>query len=81
LVAFADAGAAWCERQVTDSPVCGGPVEPREWIAGAGGEVIFDAALHYDLLYRFRLGFARPVRGAAPDARGATVYFTLGNTF
>ena len=81
LLAFADAGAAWCERQVTDSRLCGGPVVPRRWVASAGGELIFDAAVHYDVLYRFRLGFARPVRGAEASTRNGTFYFTLGNTF
>lgn len=81
LVAFADAGAAWCPQQVTDSPVCDGPVVARSWIASAGGELVFDAAVHYDVLYRFRLGFARPARGADAAARGGTFYFTLGNTF
>lgn len=81
LVGFADAGAAWCEAAVTGSPVCGAPVAPRSWIASAGGELTLDAALQYDVLYRFRLGFARPVRGADPATRATTFYFTLGNTF
>jgi hypothetical protein len=46
-----------------------------------GGELIFDTALQYDVLYRMRLGFAAPVQGAERALRSATVYFTFGSTF
>ena len=81
LLGFADAGAAWCDQSVTGSPVCGGAVAPRSWIASAGGELTIDAAVQYDVLYRFRLGFARPIRGADTAPRATTFYITLGNTF
>jgi hypothetical protein len=80
LLAFADAGAAWCDRIVAASPVCSVPA-PRNWIASAGGELTLDAAVQYDVLYRFRLGFARPVRGAEAALRASTFYLSLGNSF
>jgi hypothetical protein len=81
LLAFADAGAAWCEGEGGNPLLCGVPGAPREWLASAGGELVFDAALQYDVLYRFRLGVAAPVQGRDVAARAATVYFTLGSTF
>jgi hypothetical protein len=80
-VVFADAGAAWCAAEVVDSPVCDGPLAPRETMTTAGAELHFDATLLYDTAYRFRLGVARVTRGAGFTGRGPTVYFTLGQTF
>ncbi len=80
ILGFADAGAAWCDQTVSGSPVCASAA-PRSWIASAGGELTVDAAVQYDVLYRFRLGFARPVRGAEAAVRSSTFYISLGNTF
>lgn len=81
VLAFADVGAAWCEGEVVGSFSCRAPIAPRSWLASAGGELVFDAALQYDVLYRFRLGVASPVQGRDIGTRSATVYFTLGSTF
>lgn len=80
MLAFADAGAAWCTATPAGSDPClseGG----RRWLASVGAELILDASLQYDVLYRFRLGVARPVQGTAFASQGTTIYFTLGNTF
>lgn len=81
VLAFADVGAAWCAGEDSASPVCGIGAPPREWMASAGAELVLDAALSYDLLYRVRFGFARALRGIPAADRGATFYLTLGNTF
>lgn len=80
LLAFADAGAAWCTASPSGSDPCISE-GARTWLASVGGELLFDAALQYDQLYRFRLGVAHPVRGLAFASQGTTIYFTLGNTF
>jgi len=81
VLAFADAGAAWCDNAVPGSNVCEGPVPPRTIIASVGGELNIDASLLHEVLYRFRIGYARPIRGTALASQPATFYFTLGNTF
>lgn len=80
-LAFADAGSAWCDVTVETSTFCSSSRPPRSWIASVGGELAFDTALQYDVLYRIRLGVATPVRGEAAAPRGATVYLTFGSTF
>ncbi len=80
VLAFADVGAAWCSAAPAGSNPCISE-GARTWMASAGGELVFDAALQYDVLYRFRLGVARPLRGQAFASQGTTLYFTLGNTF
>lgn len=80
LLAFVDAGAAWCSASPSGSGPCISE-GARSWLASVGGELIFDASLQYDVLYRFRLGVARPVQGVAFASQGTTIYFTLGNTF
>lgn len=79
-LAFADAGAAWCDGLATGRRPCGSD-GGRTWLASAGGELVFDAALEYDVLYRFRLGAAHALRGPVGVVGGTTIYFTLGNTF
>jgi hypothetical protein len=81
VLAFADAGTAWCEGEVAGSSSCSASIVPRRWLASAGGELVFDAALQYDILYRFRLGVASPVQGRDVAGQSATLYFTLGSTF
>lgn len=81
-LAFLDAGSAWCsETGVAASPFCTASRPSAQWVASAGGELLFDTALQYDVLYRMRLGFAAPVQGADRALRSATVYFTFGSTF
>jgi hypothetical protein len=80
VLAFADVGAAWCSASPAGSDPCLSEAG-RTWLASVGGELVFDASLQYDQLYRFRLGVAHPVRGIAFASQGTTVYFTLGNTF
>lgn len=81
VTAFADAGRAWCEREVADSFICRAPLPANPWIASVGAELGLDASLQYDRAYRFRLGYARPVAGErfAPSAQ--TLYFSLGSSF
>ena len=81
ITAFADGGAAWCSFPVQNSFICGGPVRPRTLMASVGGELALDTALQYDVLYRFRLGIARPVAGEEFAQRATTVYFSLGSSF
>lgn len=81
VLAFADAGTAWCEGEGMNPLLCGTPGEPRRWLASAGGELAYDVALQYDVLYRFRLGVAVPTTAPVGVARSAQVYFTLGSTF
>lgn len=79
-LAFADGGAAWCSAAPAGSDPCLSTAD-RNWLGSVGAELVLDAALQYDQLYRFRLGVAHPVRGAAFASQGTTLYFTLGNTF
>jgi hypothetical protein len=81
VLAFADAGAAWCAGEDVASTVCGLGAPTREWMSSAGAELVFDAALNYDILYRLRFGFARALRGIPSADRGAILYLTLGSTF
>lgn len=81
LVAFADAGAGWCERQVAFSFICPDSVPHRRWMMSAGGELVLDAALQYDILYRFRVGVAAPVRNREFASRRASLYLSLGAAF
>ena len=81
LTAFADAGRAWCEFPVADSFICPATLPERTTLASVGGELGVDAAIQYDQVYRFRLGFAHPVRGEAYAAKSNTLYFSLGSSF
>ncbi len=81
VVAFADAGSAWCSFAVDLSFICPDPLPARTTIASVGGELGIDAAIQYDQVYRFRVGFAHPVRGVEYASRSNTVYFSLGSSF
>ena len=80
---FGDAGTAWCPAGSLVGIGCPHGETPRAWMASVGGELILDAAvLNYDVPYRLRFGYARPMRGKAyadsPDGSG---YFSLGLSF
>jgi hypothetical protein len=89
--AFADAATAWCPAAVrTGQPLCtntsAGAPSPRSpnapsWLASAGAEIGLDAALAYDVPYRFRLGAAAPFAHRELAPRAVTPYFTLGLAF
>ena len=78
---FADAGSAWCSFAVTDSFICPAPLAQRQTISSVGAELGIDAAVQYDQVYRFRIGFAHPLRGESFAAKANTIYFTLGSAF
>ncbi len=81
---FGDAGAAWCPADARARTIgCPRGATPRAWMGAVGGELIFDAAvLSYDVPYRLRLGYARPVQGRAyADSPDGSVYFSLGLSF
>ena len=81
LTLFGDAGAAWCGEGTTNL-ICGGrPTEP-EWLTSAGAEVNLDAALPYDIPYRFRFGAAAPIQGRdLPGVDQVSFYVSLGFPF
>ncbi len=78
---FADAGRAWCGRDVRDTPqarvLCAQSVGTAGWLASAGGELLLDLGLAWDTPYRVRAGVARQVAGG----RGTGGYVTLGVGF
>jgi hypothetical protein len=83
LTLFGDAAAVWCPAEAADRFEClGTPLDP-DWLASAGGELNLDAALPYDVPYRFRFGVAAPVKGReVSDAiRPVSVYVSLGFPF
>ncbi len=81
VLAFADAGTAWCTAASVAVPFCTAFAPGERWIGSAGGEIALDTSLQYDVLYRLRLGVASPVRGRELAVQGVTVYFTVGSTF
>lgn len=79
LLAFTDAGRAWCDGPSGGAGPCSGGATSPAWMQTLGGELVFDASFSYDQLYRFRLGAARALRGIArPET---AIYFTVGSTF
>jgi hypothetical protein len=50
-------------------------------MASAGAELALDGSLQYDLVYRFRFGVARPVRGTEYASHPTTFYVSLGSAF
>jgi hypothetical protein len=78
---FADAGAAWCPSG-SEATSCGDVPRRADWISSVGGEINLDAALPYDVPYRFRLGIAAPIDTAGlANIDPLRVYFTLGLSF
>jgi hypothetical protein len=85
LALFSDAGRAWCPgafaRRPASTGICERPGVRDGWIASAGAELVLDAALAYDIPYRFRLGAAAPYLAPTGVARKQAVYVTLGGYF
>lgn len=81
LSAFADAATTWCDAGDLTMAACRFSLAEREWLVGAGGELVVDIAPVYDVLYRVRLGMAAPVAGTIPGARAPGVYMVLGSSF
>ncbi|MBC7789856.1 MAG: PD40 domain-containing protein [Anaerolineae bacterium] len=77
LTLFADAGTAFDPGQGTF-----GRVPANSWLASVGAELNVDAALQYDIPYRFRLGIARPVvDNSMLRTRSLSVYLRAGTSF
>ncbi|MFN5583070.1 hypothetical protein [Gemmatimonas sp.] len=82
VVLFSDAARAWCPASLRRNAVVCLPNGVRDgWLASAGGEVVLDLALQYDVPYRVRLGTAVPYVAPAGVSRKASVYVTLGGYF
>lgn len=79
---FTDAGRAWCPAAfgAQNALIC--PTRARDGIvATAGGELVVDIALAYDVPYRLRLGAAAPYAAPAAVPRRAAMYVSLGGYF
>lgn len=80
---FSDAGRAWCPGALaaSGSPLCE-PVGVRDgWIVSAGGELVIDMAVLYDVPYRLRVGAAAPYIAPTGVSRKGAFYVTLGTDF
>lgn len=79
---FSDAARAWCPAGLRSNTAICLPRGVRDgWIATAGGELVIDLAVQYDVPYRVRVGAAAPYAAPPGVARGGTVYVTLGGYF
>ncbi len=82
LTLFTDAAQAWCPSGTTNTTVCNGKASTQALMQSVGGEFQFDAALQYDLPYRFRVGAAVPVTGSRYSrSGGVSAYFSIGASF
>lgn len=80
LALFADAARAACPGAAT--PACSPLGADGPTLASVGAELDLDAALQFDVPYRFRIGVAHPVHGGGyADAPSLTTYVTLGASF
>jgi hypothetical protein len=80
LAFFGDAARASCPGNAT--PACSPSSSDGPTLASVGGELNLDSALQFDVPYRFRVGIAHPVSGAAyAGASSLTAYATLGLGF
>ena len=80
LALFGDAARASCPAHAT--PACSPSASDGPTLASVGAELNLDSALQFDVPYRFRLGIAHPVRGAAyAGASAISGYATLGLAF
>lgn len=84
LTVFSDAAAAWCPAGArVRTFACPRGATSRDWMASVGSELALDAALFsYDVPFRFRFGYARPVLGRAyASAPNGSTFFSLGMSF
>ncbi|HWZ57665.1 MAG TPA: hypothetical protein VNW46_01720, partial [Gemmatimonadaceae bacterium] len=83
LTMFYDAGEAWCPLDHGAVPIACSPGDvSRFLLSSAGAEFTVDAALQYDVPYRFRFGLAAPVTNR--QRYGAAVvdpYVSFGLSF
>ncbi|MEP6764219.1 MAG: hypothetical protein ABJB66_07920 [Gemmatimonadaceae bacterium] len=81
--AFGDAGRAWCSSTIAvQAPtLCEMPGANNGWLASVGAELNVDLALQYDVPYRLRFGFAKPVAAPFGIARRPSLFVTLGSFF
>lgn len=80
LSLFGDAARAYCPARST--PACSPAASDGPTLASGGAELNLDSALQFDVPYRFRLGVAHPVHGAAyAGASSISTYATLGLAF
>ena len=79
---YFDAGAAWCPAGTPVSAACSVGATAQRWMTSVGGELDLDAAIEYDVPYRFRFGVALPTanREFARTAN-ASLFFALGLSF
>jgi len=85
LTLFSDVARAWCPgsfaAQSASIGLCERSGTRDGWIATAGAELVLDAALQYDVPYRFRLGGGLPYVSPQGISRRGTVYVSLGSFF
>ena len=88
LTLFADAGKAYCPRNVSppgssvDVPACGTLDSDNPILTSIGAELNLNSALQFDIPYLFRLGIAHPMSGRTQfGASALSTYVTLGLTF
>ena len=82
VLVFSDAARAWCPASLRPNTVVCLPNGVRDgWLASAGGEVVLDLAVQYDVPYRVRLGAAKPYAAPAGVSRRGVMYVTLGGYF
>jgi hypothetical protein len=80
---FYDAGEAWCPLDHGAVPIACSPGDvSRYLLSSVGAELAVDAALQYDVPYRFRFGLAAPVTNRERYAAGVvTPYVSFGLSF
>jgi hypothetical protein len=83
LTMFYDAGEAWCPLDRGAVPIACSPGDvSRFLLSSAGAELTVDAALQYDVPYRFRFGLAAPLtNGQRYGASVVDPYVSFGLSF
>lgn len=77
---FADAARASCPIGAT--PACSPSAADGPTLASIGAELDLDSALQFDVPYRFRIGLAHPLSGAAYAAAASlSAFATVGGSF
>ena len=81
--AFGDAARAWCSSNTAErvASLCELPGMNDGWLASVGAELSLDLAVQYDVPYRLRFGFAKPVASPIGLSRKPSVFVTLGAFF